>query len=229
MSKAQRYLKQGDFNVTSIRNVVAALTLLVFAQAASSASISGRATNSQGERLTKVSICLSRAVTPQLCDKVHWTNKKGGYSFSGLKPGISYIVSVNGDTSAANRKFEQHANYAWQPSEHRVTINSKKDKRTVEDFVGKFNFSNFQRIVKLTATDFPELSSIDLTGSYVALKVFVRSNNPEEAPQTIFLGQVRDTDNLQINASVPLASPAIEYEIFSSELSLNGSIALVQP
>ena len=39
MSKAQHYLRQREFNVTSIRNVVAALTLMLFAQAASSASI----------------------------------------------------------------------------------------------------------------------------------------------------------------------------------------------
>ena len=229
MKKVQHYLSQRDFNVTSVRNVVTALTLLLFAQGASSASISGHAADADGTALTKVSVCLALASTPDICKRVHWTDKKGEYTFNGLKSGIDYIVTVNGDSAVSNRKFERHANYAWQPREHTVTINSKNEKRIVEGFVGKFNFSNFQRIVSLRAADFPELSSIDLAGSYVALKVFISSGKLDEPPETIFLGRVHDGDKLKIRASVPLASSVIEYEIFSSNLALSGSIALAQP
>ena len=226
MSKAQHYLRQREFNVTSIRNVVAALTLMLFAQAASSASISGHATDADGTALTKVSVCLALEITPGICERVRWTNKKGSYVFNGLKSGLDYIVTVNGDSSVSNRKFEQHANYAWQPREHRVTIKSKNEKYIVNGFVGKFNFSNFQRIVSLKAADFPELSTIDLAGSYVFLKVFISSGKIDEPPKTIFLGRVHDGDKLKIRASVPLASSVIDYEIFSSNLALSGSITL---
>lgn len=229
MSKVEQYPGQRGLYGGSKRNLVAALTLMLFAQAAGSASIAGRAMNTQGEPLAKVSICLAKAESPRVCEKVHWTNKKGSYSFSGLKQGNGYIVAVNRDGSAANRKFEQYANYAWQPGELPVSVESRNEKIRVESFVGKFNFSNFQRIVNLTAADFPELYSIDLSGSYVALKVFLRPETMEEAPQTIFLGQVRSTDAVQIDASVPLTFNSIKYEIFSSNLSFSGSISLVQP
>ena len=228
MNKVLHYLRQHDFNVTLVRNLVAALALLLCAQGASSASISGRTIDTDDAALTKVSVCLALASTPSTCERVRWTDKKGAYTFNGLKPGIDYIVSVNGDSTVSNRKFEQHANYAWQPREHRATINSKNEKLAVEDFVGKFNFSNFQRVVSLGAADFPELSAIDLAGSYVALKVFISSGKVDEPPETIFLGRVIDGEKLKIRASVPLTCSAIEYEIFSSNLALSGSIGLVQ-
>lgn len=216
------------FMLQQTRTAVA-IALLIASQAASSASISGNTADAGGAALTKVSVCLALASTPEVCERVRWTDKKGKYTFSGLKAGIDYIVTVNGDSSVSNRKFEQHANYAWQPRKHTVTINRKNEKSTVAAFVGKFNFSNFQRIVNLSAADFPELSSIDLAGSYVGLKVFINSGQVDEPPQTIFLGRVQDSENLKIRASVPLASSSIEYEIFSSNLALNGSIVLVQP
>jgi len=228
MNKVLHYLRQHDFNVTLVRNLVAALALLLCAQGASSASISGRTVDADGAALTKVSVCLALASTPSTCERVRWTDRKGAYTFNGLKPGIDYIVTVNGDSTASNRKFERHANYAWQPREHSATINSKNEKLAVGDFVGKFNFSNFQRIVSLSAADFPELSSIDLTGSYVALKVFISSGKLDEPPQTIFLGRVLEREKLEIRASVPLSCSVIEYEIFSSNLALSGSIGLLQ-
>jgi hypothetical protein len=228
MNKVLHYLKQRDVNVTPLRYLAATLALLLCAQAANSASISGQAVDTDGAALTKVSICLALASTPSICERVRWTDKRGAYTFNGLKSGIDYIVTVNGDSAVSNRKFEQHANYAWQPREHRATINSKNEKLTVEGFVGKFNFSNFQRIVSLRAADFPELSSIDLAGSYVALKVFISSGKVDEPPETIFLGRVIDGEKLKIRASVPLTCSAIEYEIFSSNLALSGSIGLAQ-
>jgi hypothetical protein len=208
---------------------MSALAFILFAQGASSASISGHTVDADGTALTKVSVCLALASTPDICERVRWSDKKGNYTFNGLKSGNDYIVTVNGDSSVSNRKFERHANYAWQPRKHTFTINSKNEKLTVEGFVGKFNFSNFQRIVSLRAADFPELASIDLAGSYVGLKVFIRSAEIDEPPKTIFLGRVHEADKLKILASVPLASSVLEYEIFSSNLALSGSIALVQP
>jgi hypothetical protein len=222
-------LQQNSTTLPRAFTTLTALCLMLCAQLAAGASIAGSATDADGEPLSKVSICLTQAGSSGKCDKVRWTDRNGDYAFKGLKSGFDYIVTVNGDSSAANRKFEQHANYAWLPRKHTVTINSKNEKHTVAGFVGKFNFSNFQRIVSLTGADFPELSSLDLVGSYVGLKVFISSGNVDEPPKTIFLGQVKDANNLKISASVPLASSYIEYEIFSDNLALSGSIALVQP
>ncbi|MEH6559208.1 MAG: hypothetical protein V7708_15535 [Oceanicoccus sp.] len=209
--------------------VLLTLSFLLSSAGAVSASISGHAVEVGGTPLVKVSVCLALASAPETCERVRWTDKKGKYTFNGLKSGIDYIVMVNGDSSVSNRKFEQHANYAWEPRRHLATIKSKNEKLTVGDFKGKFNFSNYQRIVSLGGVDFPELASIDLIGSYVGLKVFIRSGKVDEPPRTIFLGRVHNGDKLKIRASVPLSSSTIEYEIFSSNLALSGSIVLVQP
>ena len=214
--------------VQNTLRTLSALAFLLLAQGASSASISGHTSEADGTALTKVSVCLALASAPDTCERVRWTDKKGNYTFNGLKSGIDYIVTVNGDSSVSNRKFEQHANYAWQPRKHTATINSKNEKRTVDDFIGKFNFSNYQRIVSLGAADFPELASIDLVGSYVGLKVFISSGKVDEPPETIFLGRVLESEKLEIRASVPLSCSVIEYEIFSSNLALSGSIGLVR-
>lgn len=205
------------------------LAWLLAPQAAMSASISGHTADDDGTALTKVSVCLAVSSAPDTCERVRWTDKKGNFTFNGLKAGVDYIVAVNGDSSISNRKFEQHANYAWQPRKHLVTLSAKNEKRAVGDFVGKFNFSNFQRVVSLGAEDFPELSSIDLAANYVGLKVFIRPEETDKPPRTIYLGRVHSGDKLKIRASVPLASTEIEYEIFTSNLALSGSIELVQP
>jgi len=205
-----------------------AVSVLFFTQLSSAASIAGSALNQDtGAPLVKVPICLAPPSTPTNCTKIRWTDKKGKYSFSGLRAGEDYAVIVNGDTSASNRKFEAYANYVWTKQKHTVAISSKSDKIQAH-FTGKFNFSNFQRIINLTAADFPELGSLDLAGSYVALKVFTLPLIEDQPPETIFLGLVSSVDTLKISASVPLASSSIRYEIFSATLSLNGSIALTQ-
>lgn len=228
MNKVEQPKTRSDVTVLSTRHALSALALLIVAHGASSASISGSTVDSDGNALTKVSVCLALASTPEICERVRWTGKKGEYSFTGIKAGNDYIVTVNGDSSVSNRKFERHANYAWQPRNHVVSINAKNEKPNLGNFVGKFNFSNFQRIVSLTAADFPELASIDLAGSYVGLKVFIVSGEVDQPPETIFLGRVHEGDTLKIRASVPLASSTIQYEIFSSNLAMSGSIALTQ-
>lgn len=221
----KKYFPQASRATSAVALAVAAL---LFTQLANAASIHGSALNQDtGAPLVKVPICLAPPSTPTNCTKVRWTDKKGKYSFSGLRAGGDYAVIVNGDTSASNRKFEAYANYAWTKQKHTVAIRSKSDKIQAH-FTGKFNFSNFQRIINLTAADFPELGSLDLAGSYVALKVFTLPLSEDQPPETIFLGQVSSVDTLKISASVPLASSSIRYEIFSATLSLNGSIALTQ-
>ena len=128
MNKIVLDLKQRGFTGALFPRFGMALVLLLCAQNANSASISGRAVDTDGVALTKVSICLSLASSPSTCERVRWTDKKGAYTFNGLKPGIDFILTVNGDSTVSNRKFEQHANYAWQPREHRATINSKNEK-----------------------------------------------------------------------------------------------------
>ena len=175
---------------------------------------------------TKWPYALPRPALPANATRFGWTDKKGNYSFAGLKPGSDYMVVINGDRSAANRKNESYGNYVWEPAAQAAAINSMKDKVAVEDFVGKFNFSNFQRIVTLGATDFPELASIDLDGSYTALKVFIPSSQEGVPPETIFLGQVQSAARLEIEASVPLSVTTISYELYSAVMSISGSIVL---
>jgi hypothetical protein len=221
----KKYLPQASRATSAVALAVAAL---LFTQLANAASIQGSARNQDtGAPLVKVPVCLAPLSTPTECSRIRWTDKKGKYSFSGLHAGEDYAVIVNGDTSAHNRKFEAYANYVWTKQKHTVAIRSKRDKIQAH-FTGKFNFSNFQRVINLTAADFPELDSLDLAGSYVALKVFTLSLTQDQPPETIFLGQVSSVDTLKISASVPLASSSIGYEIFSATLSLSGSIALTQ-
>jgi hypothetical protein len=221
----KKFLSQPSSTASAI---AFAVSVLFFAPFSNAASIQGSARNQDtGAPLVKVPICLAPLSTPTNCSRIRWTDKKGKYSFSGLHAGEDYAVIVNGDTSAANRKFEVYANYAWTKQKHTVAIRSKSDKMQAH-FTGKFNFSNFQRIINLTAADFPEMDSLDLAGSYVALKVFTLSLTEDQPPETIFLGQVSSVNTLKISASVPLASSSIGYEIFSATLSLSGSIALTQ-
>jgi len=226
MKNSRQQALPGRLILRNRLNGLAALCLSLCAQLASGASIAGRAIDVDGEPLYKVSICLIQVGITGKCDKVGWTDKKGGYSFSGLKPGNNYTIVVNGDTSAANRKLASYANYVWEPAVRTAAIQSQKEKVEVADFVGKFNFSNFQRIVTLGAIDFPDLASIDLDGSYTALKVFIPSSQEGVPPETIFLGQVHSVARLEIEASVPLSVTTIGYEIYSAVLSINGSIVL---
>ena len=205
-----------------------AIGLLFISHYAMSASISGRAVNEMNEPLPKAAVCLAPVETPAQCTKIRATDKRGAYTFSGLKPGDTYTITINGDRSASNRKFQSFANYVWTPQQRQISIQSRNEKLYVDDFVGTFNFSNYQRIVTLTLADFPELADIDLESSYVALKVFIPATAPDEPPETIFLGQVTGSSNLNIDASVPLAVAAIEYEIFSATLAIRGSIALAE-
>jgi len=205
--------------------IVTAL-LVAVAPASIAASIKGAVINTNGNPLPKVPICLKASSSDRDCVRLRHTNQRGNYQFKGLKAGESYSVEVFKDSSASGRKFEQYKTYVWEPQGQPAEITAKNEAVRLETFVGKFNFSNFQRVLTLTSIDFPELSSIDLQSDYVALKVFLPSSDQEQPPETIFLGQVTGLDQLLIEASVPLAVSEIGYEIFSASLSIGGSIIL---
>ena len=205
---------------------LATALFLLTAPSAAAATVEGRAINADGDPLYKVAVCLGLKSEPSKCMKIRWTKKDGAYAFPGLEPGIDYVVKVNGDRSVAIRKMEVYANYVWTNMEQSVSVAAKKETIVMVDFIGKFNFSNFQRSLNLRAVDFPELSSFDLDRSHVMLKVLLPSKSVDERPETIFLGQVRSASNLDIAASVPLSVSTIRYEIFDGEQSVEGAISL---
>ena len=210
----------------AIRCTLALCGLIGISCTALAASIDGAVTGATGEPLERVPVCLALSSSPDSCEKLRWTDRQGSYSFNGVKAGGDYLVRVFSDRTPAGRRSEAYTTYVWSPAEQPVVIDSRSEKLRLEAFVGKFNFSNFQRILTLTAADFPELATLDLQGSYVALKVFIPSSRPQEPPETIYLGQVTSLENLRIEASLPLAKETIYYEIYSATLSLSGEIAL---
>mgnify|MGYP001817349292 FL=1 len=211
-----------------LSNALLGAVMAASAGPVAAASIEGSATDSAGSPLYRVAVCLKSADTGDDCIKQRFTDQKGQYRFSGVKPDMSYSVEIFADTSAAARKFEQYRTYVWEPQQRAAAVAGKNESVELQPFVGKFNFSNFQRVITLTGADFPELAGIDLQSDYVALKVFLPSVREGEAPETIFLGQVTRVDQLVIEASLPLAARAIAYEIYSASMSLSGSIAVAE-
>lgn len=205
--------------------IVTALSL-VAAPATIASSIQGAVNNANGDPLPKVPICLKASSSRSQCVKLRSTDRRGNYQFNGLKPGNSYRVEILQNTSASGRKFEQYKSYVWEPQSQPAAIAAKNEALRLETIVGKFNFSNFQRVIRLTSDDFPELSSLDLLSDYLVLKVFLPAPDEGLPPETIFIGQVTSLEQILIEASVPLAAAAINYEIFSATLSMGGSIIL---
>jgi hypothetical protein len=213
----------------AVRATLAALLgTLILAKAGqvSAATIEGSITGTDGEPLYKVPVCLKLDPADAECHRIRTTDQGGQFRFNGIKDG-TYTVEVFQDPTASGRKFEIYRTYVWAPKSQTVSLAGKNASGTLDTFMGKFNFSNYQRVVTLTAADFPELSTIDYQSEYVALKVFVPSGSPDVPPETIYLGQVTNPAGLAIEASLPLAASTIGYEIFSiSGLSLSGSIIL---
>ena len=132
------------------------------------------------------------------------------------------------DKSASARKFETYRTYVWTPpATTTVAIERKNDSFVLEPFFGKFNYSNYQRAVELGAGDFPELSQVDLAAQPVFLKVsYMPVASPDLPPETIFLGQVMDAASVRLEATLPLAVAAIDYQVFSADFSYTGRISL---
>jgi hypothetical protein len=206
---------------------VTALAFGIMLAAANAGSLGGVVTDESGEPLAKVPVCL-RPAGDDFCTRIRSTDREGQYQFNGLKAGVYYQVSVYQDESANGRKFERFRTFVWEPLRHGVMLDTKNAAADRLDFSGKFNFSNFQRVLTLRGADFPELASLDLAADYIVLKVFLAPENEQAQPETIFLGQVTNRERLQIEASVPLSCTAIFYQIYSANLSLSGAIALAE-
>jgi len=204
------------------------LSILVLAMSARSeaGSLMGTVVGDSGQPLYKVPMCLRLSGEDRKCSKIQSTDREGRYRFNGLKDGNVAHVAVFQDETAAGRKFDRYRTYVWSPAGQTAVSGDRKSSVNLTPFVGEFNFSNYQRSLKLTANDFPELRALDLEGDYVMLKVFLASPIPEAPPETIFLGRVLNADLLSVAASVPLSATAINYQIYSASLSIEGSVSL---
>jgi hypothetical protein len=191
------------------------------------AQIGGVVVTSTGAPLERAPVCLQASTDEGSCIKVRYTDRKGAYSFTGLKASTVYRLSIFSDKSAAARKFDEYKTYIFSPALQSVSVTKKNDRLTADPFEGKFNFSNYQRVIELVSADFPELSQIDISAQTVFLKVSYQPNTaPDAVPETIFLGQLVESSQLQLKASIPLAVTAIDYEIFSSTFATGGRIDL---
>ena len=221
--------KVGDQRQQKPRNLwIGGGALALVAGMAAGAEISGSVTGLDGAPLYRAPVCLQLATEAEECLKLRFSDRKGSYSFKGLKSGGSYTVSIYLDKSASARKFEAYKTYVWTPGLQTADLVRKNDAVVLAPFVGKFNYSNYQRAIELAAGDFPELSQVDLLALPVFLKVYYQPLElPELPPETIFLGQVTDASRVRLEASVPLAVTAINYQLFSADFSYSGRISLV--
>ena len=134
----------------------AALTALVLTTGiAVGAEISGEVIGLDGSPLYRAPVCLKLNTETQDCLKLRFSDRKGKYSFKGLKEGGSYTVSIYLDKSASARKFETYKTYVWAPRSQSAELAHKNDAVALAPFVGKFNYSNYQRAIELTAVDSP--------------------------------------------------------------------------
>ena len=201
------------------------LALSTLAPMAVAAEINGKVTDAAGTPLYRAPLCLQIAAGSPGCIKRRFSDRKGEYAFNGLKTG-QYTVSIVTDKSPAARKLETYRTFVWSASQTAV-IDSKNGSVLLSPFIGKFNYSNYQRVIELEAGNFPELAQVDLAAEPVFLKVaFMPVSSPEVAPETIFLGQVTDPASLRLQASLPLAVTGIDYQVFSAAFSYTGRITL---
>lgn len=193
-----------------------AAALIVFGGPALAGDIKGQITDEQGAALKGVRVCLSVAgAAPGDCAKTRFSNKNGSYAFNGLAAG-DYRVEVLSGASLAARKADPYPNLAWAPVAHDVSLASRSQRTANADFIGSFNFSNFQAEIQLSGGDFPELGTYDVANDYVFLKVFTLDARSGEQ-ELIYLGQVTDISKLLIEVSVPLSAEQLYYETYSAD------------
>jgi hypothetical protein len=163
--------------------------------------------------LKKVLVCLQSLGQISRCDKTRSTNKRGQYAFKSLNG--NYKVSISSGSSLASRKANPYPNYAWSPetagSDTQIIGRSTQ---TTVNFVGGFNFSNFQDALTISALDMPEL------GNDECLKVYTPEGD-------LFLGIVTNIDTFSLTVNVPLTTTTLYYDIFCSDSPLTrGQILL---
>ncbi len=186
--------------------------------------IKGRVADGQGTPLPKVEVCLSHSSNPMSCLKTKMTNHKGNYAFKGIKNPGHYIIQVKEILSVTKHQHDQYSNYVWAPEFVNFELKSKSDSVDNVDFTGSFNFSNFQKVLRLTSVDFPELIQFNLDQDYVFLKLYTIDKSGEQ--NLIYIGQVITLDSLVFEVSVPLSSTELHYELFSSTDSVSNTIPL---
>ena len=118
-------------------------------------------------------------------------------------------------------RSDLYANYVWAPELALVSVATGFDVVGDVDFTGTFNFSNYQRAIRLTSEHFPPLEEFDLEGSFVFLKLYTYESSEE---RLLFLGQVTSPDALLIEVSLPLSVRVLLYDVFDPDASVSGSI-----
>jgi hypothetical protein len=196
--------------------IIFAAALAMCCGLAMAGDIKGQITDEQGKALKGVRVCLSvPGAAPGDCVKTRFSNKSGDYAFNGLQAG-DYRVEVLSGASLAARKADPYPNLAWAPVSHNISLTSRSQRTAGADFVGSFNFSNFQAEIQLSGGDFPELATYDVVNDYVFLKVFTLDARSGEQ-NLIYLGQVTDVSKLLIEVSVPLSAQQLYYETYSAD------------
>ena len=212
------------------------------------AEIAGRVVGDHGTPLAGVRVSLGCSNDQNECPSITSTNKQGHYAFRALSGDGPYAVEVlaggiasdcdgrnktsntrrrPGRTSRANQaQIKEYQSYIWSPERSMVELSSEWDQVGELDFVGTFGFTNFQRSFCLSGSRFPELSSFDVLGDIVFLKVYVIDPADQVSQELIYLGQVTSIYRLLVEISVPLTTEQLHYEIFSATHAASGSISL---
>lgn len=202
------------------------LTLLSLLSATAQAgTISGTVVDVDNVGLDKVKVCLAETVQPSVCVKTSQSNRHGNYKFNGIKAG-DYVVAVRSDRSASGRKADLYKSYVWGPVNQTVSLPDNKSDAALDPITGRFNFSSFQRSLLLTSADFPELAQFDPYNETVFIKIYYQPVQLGEELQTVYLGRVGNPARLAVEASIPLATTELLYEIYSPTLAANSAVLL---
>lgn len=223
-SKYSAEFGRGWISVIDRAIATSLVVLALVATPAFAGSIDGRVLDKDQVGLDKVKVCMADASAPQTCVKQSQTDRFGYYSFNGVKPG-NYVVGVDRERTASGRRTEAFKTFVWTKAMP-VSLASNKDRRELSDIVGKFNFSNFQRSLELRAADFPELTGFDPYAEPVFIKVYHAAVAAGGEPETVFIGRVGNTARMSIEASIPLATTELAYDIYSASASASGVIAV---
>jgi hypothetical protein len=206
--------------------IASVLILYGLAESASAAGVSGRVVDDEGRVLTNVPVCLKQTGPNRECLDIQLTDRDGEYRFRGRKLSREYAIEIFKDTRGATRQYNLFRNYSWKPTQQTAVLTQREGHVQLEPFVGQFDFRNFQHVVHLTASDFPELAEFDLQGEHVMLKVTHAAAEATQPPNTIFLGHVTDASAVSLEASLPSATNTIDYEIYTVGRSVIGQIQL---
>jgi hypothetical protein len=182
----------------SVRHVLAALVFMAsMTTSALSLEVSGRVTDENERSLSGMSVRLLVGSSAE-CLAETVTDDDGRYRFTFFTPASADVTFLH-----------------WH------------DVLDDVDFAGVFDFRNFQRLLRLTADDFPDLAGFDLVGDYVFLKVYTSDPEEPSVQDLIFLGRIASADSVLVDASITRSMTELQYEIFGTSNSVNGTIDVV--